>query len=632
MTWLGDFHFLRPLWFFAIVPIGWLAYKLWQKKFQRTGFETHINHELLQHLTLSGTERRSHGLLVGLLSAWLIIIVALAGPTWEKLPQTVFKSESAVVIILDLSPSMMARDIKPSRIIRAHLKIQEILRQRKDGLTALVVYAGEAYTVTPFTSDSQTISNLLTTLIPGILPLPGSNPEMAVELAKNLIESSRVTKASILLFTDDIAEAAVETIVDTLSGDTDLSIIGVGTDAGATIPFNDGLLKDAQQNNIIARRNSNVLKKLTQQTNGYYLPIQADNSDVEFYLSYLEQRADSNRLKANSVTGDRWFESGQLIILLLIPFVLLAFRRGVLLSVLCIGATSLVVQPVSVYADEYQSIWKNENERGLDAWKKKNYNSAIDLFNESQWRGSAYYKNGEYNKALELFEQDKTATGYYNRANAHAQLAQYENAITAYEQALKKDSTLSQAKKNKDIVEKLLQQRNQQNDDKEKKEEQQEQRKKDDQSQDNKNKEDDQQGKQDESAMNNDADSTIKEDKNSESRSDSNQDNRSSNADDNKKASNTTQDEDGDKRAKGKLQENASKATNDDDDNGSDTPSNFDQLNDEQKQQLEQLLRKIPDDPSGLLRRKFEYEFQKRKKMYQQKKWDLPENNAHNRY
>lgn len=195
MSWLSDFHFLRPLWFFAVVPLGWLVYKLWQKKFQQTGFEPHINRELLQHLTLKSTKKQSHYPLTGLVTAWLIAIVALAGPAWEKLPQAVFESESAVVILLDLSPSMMATDIKPSRIVRAHLKVQDILRQRKDGLTALIVYAGEAYTVTPFTDDSRTISNLLATLVPGILPLPGSNPEMAVELAKDLIESSRDRKS-----------------------------------------------------------------------------------------------------------------------------------------------------------------------------------------------------------------------------------------------------------------------------------------------------------------------------------------------------------------------------------------------------------------------------------------------------
>jgi Ca-activated chloride channel family protein len=628
MAWLSDFHFLRPVWFFAIIPLGWLAYKLWQKKFQQTGFETHISHELLQHLTLKSAQRQSHYPLIGLLFAWVIAVAALAGPTWEKLPQAVFESESAVVILLDLSPSMMARDIKPSRIIRAHLKIQDLLRQRKDGLTALIVYAGEAYTVTPFTDDSRTISNLLATLIPGILPLPGSNPEMAVELATDLIQSSRVTKASILLLTDDIAEAAVDTIINTLSGDTDLSIIGIGTDAGATIPYDGAFLKDEQQQNIIAKRNSDVMQNLTKQTNGYYLPIQADNSDVEFYLSHLEQRFNNDNLKANSTTGDRWFESGQFIILLLIPFILFAFRRGVLLSILCVGFTSFIIQPSSLYAAEYQSIWKNENERGLDAWKQQNYKSAIGLFNDLQWRGSTYYKKGEYDKALELFEQDDTATGHYNRGNAHAHLNQYEDAIVAYKQALKKDSSLIQAKKNKELIEKLLQEKKQQEEDEQK---QKDQRKKNEQSEDNEKKEDDKQGKQDDSAKNNDADSTTKEDNESKSTSESSQDNRSADVDDDKKANNTNKDKDGDKKARDKLKGNATQTTNDDNGNQN-TPSNFDKLSDEEKQELEQLLRKIPDDPSGLLKRKFEYEFQKRKKLYQQQKWDLPKNEAHKRY
>jgi Ca-activated chloride channel family protein len=627
MEWLSNFHFLRPLWFLAIIPIGWLIYKLWQKKFQQTGFETHISHELLQHLTLRSTKRRSNYPLLGLLSAWLIGVVALAGPTWVKLPQTVFESESALVILLDLSPSMMARDIKPSRIIRAHLKIQDILRQRKDGLTALVVYAGEAFTVTPFTDDSRTISNLLATLKPGILPLPGSNPEMAVELAKDLIQSSRVTKASILLLTDDIAEAAVATIVNMLSSDTDLSVIGIGTDAGATVPFDGDFLKDEQQQNIIAKRNSDVMQKLTNQTNGYYLPIQADSSDIEFYLRHLEQRFDNNNLKANSITGDRWFESGQLIMLLLIPFILFAFRRGILLSILCVGITSLVIQPPYLYAEEYQSIWKNENERGLEAWKKQNYDSAIGLFNQLQWRGSAYYKKGEYDKALDLFEQDDSATGHYNRGNAHAQLIQFEDAIAAYKQALEKDNSLFQARKNKELVEKLLSEKNK----KEEEENQQEQGEKNERSEDNENKEDDKQGNQDDSAENSDADSSAKEDSQSKSTSNSSQDNRSADINDDKESKNTTKNEDGDKKAQNNLEEKATQTANDGNENQN-ISSNFAKLSDEEKQELEQLLRKIPDDPSGLLRRKFEYEFQKRKRLYQQEKWDLPENDAHKRY
>ena len=625
MDGLSDFHFLRPLWLLIILPLGWLVYKLWQKEFQQTGFETHINHELLQHLTLKSTNKVSRYPLCGLFIAWLVTVVALAGPAWEKLPQAVFESESAVVILLDLSPSMSAEDIKPSRIVRAHLKIQDLLHQRKDGLTALIVYAGEAHTVTPFTDDSRTISNLLATLIPGILPLPGSNPEMALELAKDLIQSSRITKASILVMTDGIAEPAVATISKNLPSHIDLSIIGIGTDAGAAIPYNGDFLKDTNQKNIIAKRNSDVMQKLTNQTNGYYLPIQADNSDIEFYLRHLEQRFSRDNFEADAITGDRWFESGQLLILLLIPAILFAFRRGILLSLVFIGITGSILQPSNLHADEYQSIWKNNNERGLEAWEEQDYDSASKLFNQSKWQGSAYYKKGEFDKALELFQQDGSATGYYNRGNAHAQLNQLEEAITAYDQALKIDSTLTKAEINKANVQKWLKEQEK------KKEEQkkQNQQGKDGESQGNENREEGDQGEKDDNAKNSDSDK--KDNSESKSTTESEKDNSSTDSVDEKKESDNSDDQADDKKASQNLNNNDSEEVNSNEKNQQ-TSSNFDKLSDEEKQELEQLLRKVPDDPSGLLKRKFEYEFQKRKKLYQQEKWNLPENNAHKRY
>lgn len=617
MDGLGDFHFLRPLWLLFILPLGALVYALWQRKRLQTGLETHISHSLLQHLTLASHTKVSHYPLIGLFIAWLVAVISMAGPTWEKLPQPVFESESAVIIALDLSPSMLAEDLKPSRIVRAHLKIQDLLQQRKEGVTALIVYAGEAHTVTPFTDDTQTISNLLATLTPGILPLPGSNPEMAIEVAKDLIQSSRITKASILLITDDIAESAVETISRSLPNTVDLSIIGVGTDSGAPIPYKGDFLKNSQEQNVIAKRNGLVMKNLTRKTNGYYLPIQADNSDVEFYLRHLEQRFSDNKDDDESLSGDRWFEAGQPLLLLLIPFALAAFRRGILLSLICISFTGgLFLQSSPLSADEYSSIWKNKDASGLKAWKDNNYDSASQLFNQPQWQASAYYKKGEYKKALELFKQDDSATGHYNRGNALAHLQQYEEAITAYEQALKKDASLVQAKKNKEIVTRLRREQEKQEDNEKNKDGQ-------DKDEQTKNSEDDPEGRQDEQSNSNKADEDKEESEQNSNSSDSNKDQPSSKPDENKEEPNTNGKESSTSQAKEDKKG---------DDSEGQAVSNFERLNDEEKQELEQLLRKIPDDPSGLLKRKFEYEFQKRKQLYQQEKWKLPENNAHKRY
>ncbi len=622
MDWLGDFHFLRPLWFFALIPFAWLAYILWQKGLQNTGLETHINQQLLKHLKFKESVSVSRYPLIGLCIAWFISVIILAGPTWQKLPQLTFESQSAVVVLLDLSPSMRAEDIKPSRIVRTHLKIQDLLRERKDGLTALIVYAGEAHIVTPFTDDTATISNLLSTLKPGILPLPGSNPEMAIELAEELIKSSKINKASILLLTDDMASSAIDRIKKSLSSNTDLTIIGVGTDEGAPIPYRGEFLKDEQQNNVISKRSSNTLQKLAKQTNGYYLPIQADASDIDFYTRHLEQRFNTDSQK-ESIKGDAWFEFGQLLILLLIPFVLFAFRRGVLLSVFFMSYIGLFFHAPNVSAEEYRSIWKNNNELGLDAWKAQDYNSASGLFDDPQWQGSAYYKDGDYDSALEIFKQDDSAIGHYNQGNALVQLNQFENAIKAYDEALKKDASLAQARTNKELVEKLLKEQEKQ----EQQQQEQKNQQENNQSQDNQQKQDDEQGKKDDSSQENATDSSQP---NNDSSQNDTADSDPTKVDEDKEDENTannsetnTEEDKADKLAK---QEEAGEEPADT------AKSNFEQLGPEERQALEQLLRKVPDDPSGLLRRKFEYEFQKRKKLYQQREWKPPSNNAHKRY
>ena len=113
--------------------------------------------ELLPYLLQEKAVNQSRWPLTTGAIAALLVIIALAGPTWQRVPSPVFRNESALVIALDLSRSMDAEDIKPSRLIRARYKIADILKQRKDGQTALLVYAGDAFTVTPLTDDTETI-------------------------------------------------------------------------------------------------------------------------------------------------------------------------------------------------------------------------------------------------------------------------------------------------------------------------------------------------------------------------------------------------------------------------------------------------------------------------------------------
>ncbi|RYZ83053.1 MAG: VWA domain-containing protein, partial [Proteobacteria bacterium] len=234
---LSQFHWLRPLWLIVLVPAVLLVIFLWRQKRQAYQWQQLVAPELLPFLLDGKTVQTKKSLLWFLLLAWILSVIAIAGPSWIKRPIPVEKNQNALVILLDLSYSMISEDIKPSRIARARLKIADILRERKDGQTALVAYAGEAHTVTPISDDSSTIVSLLSSMHPNIMPLQGSNTEDAVERGIQLLHDAGAMKGDLLLVTDGVVPEAFEKIQTLLAGKKiHLNILGVGTTQPAPIP------------------------------------------------------------------------------------------------------------------------------------------------------------------------------------------------------------------------------------------------------------------------------------------------------------------------------------------------------------------------------------------------------------
>ena len=171
---LEAFHWLRPLWLMAIAPALLLCGLLWRYQHKARQWGQLIAPQLLEHLIDPQTAGRKRNYLWGLLAAWILACLALAGPSWEKRPLPVHKNEDALVLALDLSPSMLAEDLKPSRLVRARMKITDILKRREDGFTALVAYATDAHVVSPLTDDTETIRSLLRACTPASCPAPAA--------------------------------------------------------------------------------------------------------------------------------------------------------------------------------------------------------------------------------------------------------------------------------------------------------------------------------------------------------------------------------------------------------------------------------------------------------------------------
>ncbi len=204
---LADFHFLRPLWLIAIIPAALLYWKSWRQLRSGQGWHGTIAEDLLPHMLTGGTQSKHPGPMFALGVAWLLASLAMAGPSWEKLPQPVQRKEDALVILLDLSLSMLAQDTSPSRLVRSRQKLLDLLDTRKEGTTALVAYAGDAHVVSPLTDDRRTIANLLPALDPQIMPIAGSEPGIAVEQAVDLLRDAGLERGRILLVTDGVREA-----------------------------------------------------------------------------------------------------------------------------------------------------------------------------------------------------------------------------------------------------------------------------------------------------------------------------------------------------------------------------------------------------------------------------------------
>ena len=166
-----------------------------------------------------------------------------------------FRSEQAIVIALDLSRSMDAQDLTPSRLTRARLKILDILEARQSGQTALVVYSSNAFTVTPLTTDADTVAALVNSLSTDIMPSRGSYPVAAIKKSQTLLEQAGVAYGEVLLITDGgTSPAAERAAADLQKSGYSLSVLGVGTSEGAPIPRAGGGFVTDRSGNIVVPR------------------------------------------------------------------------------------------------------------------------------------------------------------------------------------------------------------------------------------------------------------------------------------------------------------------------------------------------------------------------------------------
>ena len=583
-------HLMRPEWLWGLLPGLLLIALLWRQRGRRGSWSEIIAPELLPYLIGDQQGTRPPNLLPAVLIAWLLACLAAAGPSWQKLPQPVIQKQDALVLVLDLSLSMKAADLPPSRMDRARQKLLDLLAERREGQTGLIAFAGDAHIVTPLTDDNPTIANLLPALHPDMMPVPGSDAADAIILAKGLLHSAGVRNGRILLVTDNVAQSQHSEIAQTLSSTgIELSILAIGTATGAPIPLpRGGFLKDDSGTIVVPQLDAGSLQRLASTVNGRYRALQISNSDLDYLLQDISLPGDSDTLTLDR-TADAWEDQGYWLVLLLLPIVLAMFRRGWLLTLMPL---LLLTQPQPAQAQTWDGLWLTPDQMGQRALQAGDHEAAAQLFEDGAWAGTAAYRAEDYETALEHFAKPTGADDWYNRGNALARSGEIDEAIKAYKESLELSPEMADAMENLALLEQLKDQQEQQ-----------------------KNQEQEQEQDQDQSEQNQDQDSS--QDQQGQPKDEQQQD---------EPASDQPQEPEAEEQKE--EEQPASSEEQDEDEAENDqpqpTPAEAEKSpeDEERDQAMEQWLRRVPDDPSGLLREKFRYESQQREAEGERKRDD----------
>ena len=579
----AEFHFLRPDWLWALPAVLLLTFALARRQLAPGSWQRIVDPALVPHvLSRRQMKGMSHRWWLAALGG-ILATVALAGPSWNRVEQPVFRSEQAIVVALDLSRSMDAQDVSPSRLLRAKLKILDILEARSSGQTALIVYSANAFTVTPLTTDADTVASLVNSLGTDIMPSRGSYPAAAIAKGQQLLEQAGAVFGEVVLITDGGSQPqAMKAARELRDAGFTLSVLGVGTLDGAPIPrAGGGFVTNRSGQIVIPRLESDGLASLAAEGGGRYATLAADNRDIELLMS---GEAGTGATGDQSLATDQWKEEGPWLLLLLVPLASLAFRRGWLLVLV------VMVMPVTepVYAAGWEDLWKTPDQQGQDRLEEGSAGEAAELFEDPQWKAVARYRAGDYPDSAAGFSAGDDADSFYNFGNALARMGEFESAIEAYEQALEMDPESADAIYNRDLVQQLLEeQESQQND------------------------EGDQQQSSEEGGGAQQSESDSESDQSSEEGTDGEPGNESPESE----ASAREQEmSDEDLQAlEEELERAAQEAEQQTEGEQELTQAQAEAQRREQEEQqaMEQWLRRIPDDPGGLLRRKFRYQYQR---------------------
>lgn len=601
MNLLADFHLLRPWWLLALLPVLILWLLILRYRQQSSAWQRVIAPHL-QPLMLSGKLllQRNPLALPVLLLCWLLTVLALAGPSWQKQPQPAFSLNKATVLVVDMSMSMRATDMSPDRFSQQRFKALDFIDELAEGELALISFAGDAFVISPLTPDFNNVRLLLNELRPELMPVQGSNITAALEQADDLLRQAGHSQGDIVLFTDGFASADYAAIMQRLDNwPHRLSVLAFGTEQGAPVQLENGqLLKDARGAVVIPKVPLAQLAALARKGRGSFAVAGSDNDDVAGLLANINSQFQQNAEQTEQFAGDLWQDNAVYLVWLLLPLALYLAKR----------APVLVLLPLCYLPDAnaniWRDLWQTPAEQAITDYQQQDYQSARQKFDDPLWQGNAAYRLGDYAGAAQAFSeaatQQPSADAYANLGNSLAMQQKYDEALTSYQQALALDPEHSQAKQNAELLKQLQQQQQNQ------------------QQQQGEQQEGEQQDGEQQAADSSDSSTDSAGDSEDQGQSGTEQqddatEQTAQNAASQQQDPQQSEPTPTEQQSAAAEQEQQEQQQLDDSEMQQAVREMWPNANQEEQQQLDNLLRKVQDDPGLLLRNRMSLEYQKRR-------------------
>jgi len=451
---ITDLHFLRPEWLWGFVGAAALFWVVSRREDVRARWGSIISPHLLDHLLV---DRREHRRLrpVHLTAALMALgSIAAAGPTFERQRPPFLQDKAPLAIAIDLSQTMDAIDVSPTRLERAKLKVRDLLALRSGARTALFAYAGSAHLVLPLTDDPNLIETYLDSLATGLMPVKGKDTAKALRAVESAL-AREDTPGTILFMTDGVELSAFDAF-KTLGSKHEIMVLGIGTPEGGPVKTGNGeFLTGGSGQRVISKLDVGALRKLKADADVQVATVTLDDADVQ----WIARRAQTHLQQKETDSKARWNDLGWWFMIPITMLSALWFRRGwtirwasALLLWFGLGAHDAADAAEWRFAD----AWLTPDQQGELAYERGDYAGAAARFADPMWRGVALYRAGRYEEAIDAFARVDTAESYFDQGNALAKWGKLSAAVAAYQEALKRNPDLTAAKTNLDLVQKLI--------------------------------------------------------------------------------------------------------------------------------------------------------------------------------